>query len=338
MVTSSGVMSSGRTQSKIYPFRAAFQSVDYERFTAESRSDGELRSWALNNVDTQYINMLALGDMDVHVGTLVSPASTGSVTYYFPTRPKGIMFFSDFTLPGSEEAHTYLSSLLHIGFYDMTNISSMSTWDEYNMSDSDNGRMSSTTKFVNQYYDNVAWLVGNITATTANSITVNWTTIPGAELNIHYITFAACQAKVGMLSAPAGTGTSATTGIGFTPKALILCSVGTTANDSHTTDTVFGLGFASGTSARGTSAFSQSDNLATSSVKRLADTDEVLAMMNGGGTKTLEADLSSFDSDGFTLNYTTTTSGMQIAYIALGDVLPSPGAHVGLHPIGQGAI
>lgn len=91
-------------------------------------------------------------------------------------------------------------------------------------------------------------------------------------------------------TSPTSTGANAQTGVGFKPDALILIGGRT---DSE------GFGVVSSATARG----SNSSDF-NSSVARYQRTDKAYVEYQGA-TKRLEADFTSFDSDGFTLNFST---------------------------------
>jgi hypothetical protein len=329
-------MDTGRCYTSTYCVNQAFDNAVHERFTAVSTADGETRTWATNNTSTYYHSMMALAEIGVHVGVLTVPNTTGSVTYYLPTDDMtGMMFFSSHNF--TNEIYTEGNMIANVGFFDRTNVASRSVWSENGVADADCGRIGSTTAIVDVYFDNAQWLKGSITSISGNALTINWTTVPSTAHNLYYVAFSRCQCKTGTISAPAGTGTSATTGVGFTPKALILLHVGLTSEGSHSVDCVWSMGWASSTTKRASFSFTDDDAAATSICYTEYEGDEIISGLTIAGASDLAADLSSFDSDGFTLNYTTTTSGVKIAYLALGDEV-SGSPRQGLHPIEVGAI
>jgi hypothetical protein len=83
------------------------------------------------------------------------------------------------------------------------------------------------------------------------------------------------------------------------------------------------------------------DNYATQYVNKDSSNTSVISSVNYSGTQTIEADIDSMDSDGFTLDFSATTNGVKIMYIALGDedvASGAGGARQGLHAIEQGAV
>jgi hypothetical protein len=128
--------------------------------------------------------------------------------------------------------------------------------------------------------------------------------------------------KVGAAGQKTSTGTQATTGVGFRPSALLLFGTGCTslapaAGAGRVGLTGF-MGFANATEELAV-AFSSTDAAAISESKS-SSTQTKAARYVTGATPTVvsEADLSTFDSDGFTLDWTTAdATARQFIYLAL---------------------
>jgi hypothetical protein len=153
-----------------------------------------------------------------------------------------------------------------------------------------------------------------------------------------YIAAALCllgiRMKVGVVTVPAGTGSQAVTGVGFQPSAVLMMSnhaaTSVVVNSSHS---VF-FGMASGSSNRATVSSAHVQGSDPTTCDHDSDTTKLVKLITAGTpTVDLAADLTSFDSDGFTLNWTTVGTGAstdQIAYVAFGDVAtPSASASRG---------
>ena len=125
-------------------------------------------------------------------------------------------------------------------------------------------------------------------------------------------------ASVGTSTSPTSTGTKAVTGVGFQPSLLFDFGVFPTA-DGATTQGLIGLGGAASTSARGAIAASSSTGVTTSATSRRHTNVKCFTALDQSGATFLEADLSSFDSDGFTRNWSTVAASARILnHIALG--------------------
>lgn len=119
----------------------------------------------------------------------------------------------------------------------------------------------------------------------------------------------------GTFSTPGSTGNDSVTGVGFRPKALILYGVPVTS-EAVAVHAAQWIGFTDGTDQRVVGAVS--DNGAADTL-RYRNESNVMQMINGpSDTPVNQAAISSFDADGFTLNYSTATSGYIVHYIAFG--------------------
>ena len=132
--------------------------------------------------------------------------------------------------------------------------------------------------------------------------------------------------KVGGFTRNTGTGSQAVTGVGFQPKALLLWSCNRTVTGLGDRF-YFVFGATDGTNSVAINAVSD-DDLATSDVHRTHQEGAIYRSITGAGALAARATLSSLDSDGFTLNWTTNDGvASLIYYIAIGG--SSVQAHVG---------
>lgn len=126
---------------------------------------------------------------------------------------------------------------------------------------------------------------------------------------------AAISTKKGTFTTPSGTGTDAITGVGFTPKALILWGVPVTS-ESVAVHAAAWTGFTDGTNDKVIMVASENG---VTDTRRDINQSACLSILNADNdTPVAVATLSSFDGDGFTLSYSSTTTGYVVHYIALG--------------------
>jgi len=124
----------------------------------------------------------------------------------------------------------------------------------------------------------------------------------------------ALSVKGGTFNSPTSTGNAAVTGVGFTPKLLMLYS--TLATDAGAMSVLWGVGTSS--SARW-SASTIALKATNASAYRMYDSTKIVRTTTQTGLSFLTADLVSLDSDGFTLNWTLVfSSGLPINYLCLG--------------------
>lgn len=127
----------------------------------------------------------------------------------------------------------------------------------------------------------------------------------------------ALNAALGLINSPGATGSQATTGLGITPDAMLLITNLMTAAGSQV-DAQMSVGFATGSGTQVTAGYNSNDGSASSDVVRDVLTNRVVGAYTGGATTAeLNADLTSLDADGFTLNYNTVLTGADISYLGL---------------------
>lgn len=128
----------------------------------------------------------------------------------------------------------------------------------------------------------------------------------------------ALSAFAGTFTKNTGTGAQAVTGVGFLPKILILWTAYKTAADAVSSDYSYSWGMTTGASESYSASFSSQGGVGTSNNSKRGAA-KALTVVQYGETTLAEADLTSFDADGFTLDWTTNSGGAQlIHFLALG--------------------
>lgn len=140
--------------------------------------------------------------------------------------------------------------------------------------------------------------------------------------------------KVVEFASPAGTGTQAITGVGFQPKAIILIGSSGTGT-GYSSGAFFNLGWATSSSDDG--QIGQRLDNGASPGGNWAFTYP--ATTRAYGANSGNATLSSFDSDGFTLNWSNATgvSGLKITALCFGGSTLSAKAGI-INPSGTGSL
>jgi hypothetical protein len=155
----------------------------------------------------------------------------------------------------------------------------------------------------------------------ADGFTLNFSSANGSNTQAFSLALKGIKARAGNFNkatgaAPAGQSLS---GVGFQPAAVILSSFADVAQANPVVQTRFGLGASDGSSA-GSVALSDANALGTTAVTSIGKTSKVFMKVdNVTPVVDAEADLSSLDADGFTLNWTTNDNvATQMLYLALG--------------------
>ena len=129
------------------------------------------------------------------------------------------------------------------------------------------------------------------------------------------------QFKVGSFNGPIATGTQAKTGVGFTPKGLVFSAFSDPTNATPQGHAAWSLGATSGVASSKAAAVRDLDAVNTTSAQGHQG-DLALSIIHPGAVSTnlKEAALSSFDPDGWTLNFTTSdASAREVLYLAIGE-------------------
>lgn len=142
-----------------------------------------------------------------------------------------------------------------------------------------------------------------------------------------YLALKGLNFKVGAFNKSTGGApvSQGVTGIGFEPEALLLASWQRTSSGAGARGVRFGIGGSDGTRERAL-AYQSEHNNTTSQANEITKTDKTFIVCNNDTPGIdAEADLSSFDSDGFTLGWTTNNAvATQILYLAFGSLTTVP--------------
>lgn len=289
-------------------------------------SDGFTLNWTTTDGGTRPVSYLALGgaDLSVFLKQIQAPNATGNVAYTgVGFQPEAMLAIS--SVNNNAPPVTNNDAAIAIGITD----GSLSRGTSYS---ADHNVGASTYK---SGYDAV-FLLGNdaaiASATTrqnatfvsfdSDGFTLSWNDSDATDyywiLCLRGVNF-----KTGSITQPAAPGTQAITGVGFQPSALFVFSGQKTALIDASTTQNYGLsiGVASGASARSVAWVGGVDAADPTVTDRAYATDQLVTLWTPATpTKIGEADLDSFDSDGFTLDWGT-ANGTQhlLAYLAIGD-------------------
>jgi len=167
---------------------------------------------------------------------------------------------------------------------------------------------------ISQTIDFVSMDTDGLTISTSANTTLN---------KIIFICLKGASAKVGTVAANTSTGTAATSSVGFKPSALLLASTNATTSTQTAVNTGFEfmLGVASAPTERGSIWGIDEDALTTTDNQSRYDTGGLWIDYAGSTGFAIEgeAELSSFDSDGFTLDTVDAFPAANLAiYLALG--------------------
>ena len=168
--------------------------------------------------------------------------------------------------------------------------------------------------------------IADLVTMDAGGFTINKSDRPAASTPIFYLALKGGQHQVGAFTQPAATGNQTTATVGFEPQGLALLSWNRVASVS--TNPVGGVGpevsaavsfgAASATTERGSTWF-QDRNVDRSDANMYTATTDAITLATGPSTANARADFYSFDTGGFTLNWTSAdATARQLLYWAIG--------------------
>jgi hypothetical protein len=159
--------------------------------------------------------------------------------------------------------------------------------------------------------------VADLVSMDADGFTVNKSDAPSVTETIYFLALRGGQHRVGSFNQPASTGKSTVTGSGFLPRSLMLFSTNKVAGSGIVLSSTLSAGAAHDGPARG-SIWAEAKNVDPSDTNSYTSTTDLLTLASSPNSVNARADLFSFDSDGFTLNWSAADSTpRQVLYWAL---------------------
>ncbi len=144
--------------------------------------------------------------------------------------------------------------------------------------------------------------VATLTSMDTDGFTINYTVAPGTTRYLGALALKGGKYKVAAGTQKTSTGTQGYSGIGFQPKGLLLMGTNRAATTSVDAAVAsFSVGATDGTS-QGAMWGSSTDNVGTTDENMATRTNICLLHATNPSTINAEASISSFGSDGYTLN------------------------------------
>lgn len=247
------------------------------------------------------------------VGSLTVPASTGNQAITgVGFQPKVVIFW------GNEQ--TANGSSLGAAQYVGVGISSTARVSGGGMSPNGGaqGARFHDNTHVFGYVNNVGATlrIADFVSMDSDGFTLNWNAANASAYRIHYVAIKGPKFAVGATTQPTSNGNVSVTGLAFAPKAVMLVGNGGAASTTlDNADGNLSIG-----ASDGTNQFAiWTGNGAASCAQVLDRTKAITFYTPNTPTKNAEASLSSLNSDGFTLNWTTTNAtAREVLYLAIG--------------------
>jgi hypothetical protein len=164
----------------------------------------------------------------------------------------------------------------------------------------------------------------------ADGFTLNWTDAASEDRSFYYMALKGGSYYVGEETQRTGTpGTKATTGVGFRPTGLFLASFNRAPSSANESDNRLSIGATSGQGGQATVWVGDTDDVWDDThADNATYTTKTLALCDSDSPTSYDAaaDLSTFDSDGFTLNWSKVDSSeRQFLFVGFGSAPPVGG-------------
>lgn len=296
---------------------ADFVSLDADGFTIDVNIAGG---------SAAVVHYLALGgsDLSAKVGNFTLNSSTGnqSVT--------GVGFLPEFVFFSNSKSGTGTTEEA----YGMISFGgSVSSTEEFTVAidgsggntnpTEENGSLITTKSLRRQSAGAVSWEADFI-SNDSDGFTIDITTASGSPA-IGYFALTGLTYKIGTATQKTTTGAQATTGVGFQPEAILFFGDGKATSTSISAHSGISVGGATSSTARGFIASQGQDAVASNtkyqSYNHVSHAFGSITATSSSNNPTLtgRADFTSFDADGFTLNWGTTDgTAREFVYVAFG--------------------
>ncbi len=307
--------------------------------------DGFELTWS---VDTRihccnwYMDYLAIGGDDIKnvtISTITSGTATGSKMYTgLGFKPDFIMFLYDrksgnasSTNAGFGMGFAAANSLSSPGATCLKQASLMGI-SEDGQTTSDTARAQRTDRAIyvlqpNDASSSTPDAEALFEGFNSDGFTLNWIDLPtDTNDKFYYMAIKGGKWDVGKLDVPTATApvTQSISGLGFTPKGLLLTSFNNASATGIIAHNRISIGASDGTN-KASIWSGDKDNVSPSVSALYVDAVKVIRLVTeattaSSSTKNAEADLQTFDTSGFTLNWTTTDPAFarEVIYIAFG--------------------
>lgn len=298
----------------------SFVSMDADGFTVNQGSSTTPRAMC-------YALCLKGGpQIDIRVVTKETNA-IGSKTESLGFRPGGVILI---TADPASDRQPIADITISVGVVDRDSQESIEFHAD-NAATSDNNKINVPDRctLINANHDTTIEIQGHCDYFNSDGFRLNWGAAPGvAKSRIGCISFEETDADItgealtvftGVFDKKTSNGAQVITGVGFTPKVLMCWYGGATADDTWQDFLRRGFGAATSSTNRYACGDSAEEDLTTSNTQSTKSPAHIISIVSPGGTLEGEADLTSFDSDGFTLEWTNSNAtAYKIHYLALG--------------------
>lgn len=311
--TASSATDSLRSQTKAIVIVNSSSTVLASADIVTLDANGFTLNWDVADANARIYNYIAWGGADVtnvEVGSYTASGSPQTVTLAVAFQPDLIIFyFTAGTTNGWSQA---------IGMVTATDSWAVATSALDNTTNAVTKRLQRTGISLATMTSAGVLNTSCTTAILSNGFTQTCPTV-GTPL-VNYIAIKGGSYKLGNFLAPTSSGALAQTGVGFTPTGLLLASFGTTAFTTLQATARASWGAGTSSSARWSLWHGDTDTAATMIASSYMDRAKIFQTRTEAGaspTALASADLVSFGSGEFTLDWTADAIARQMLYLAI---------------------
>jgi hypothetical protein len=294
--------------------------------TSRTASDFAL-NWTTNDAQPIVVHYLAIGGPQVtaKMAEWVAPTATGNKAITgIGFRPETVLhFYAGAAYTGPVGTSTF-NGIFGLGAMDKNGgqwSTQVTAWDAVNPSQTTRGQQTNAAIFM--YADGSSAAItkkASFVSMDADGFTVNFTTANSNAGLICSLALAGVKATVASFNKVTGSSPASqpVATVGFKPGAVLLSSYQMAAQTASISETTcsYGIGASDGIH-QGSSAFVATNNVSPTAVDAIDKTSKVFLKVNTPPLDA-EADLTSLDANGFTLNWTTSDpAASQIGFWAL---------------------
>ena len=250
--------------------------------------------------------------LSAKVGSLACPSATGNQAITgLGFQPKAIIFFGNgMTADGAGGSNSQDAQMsCYLGVAAGTSGGCMTDNDDFTSGNPQMDTAHCIQQGIGNFNNKAIKIQASLVSLDANGFTLNWTNVTSGFI-VNYLALGGTelQASVTSPTVPTGVGSWGITGAGFAPDAAIIL-LGATGFNLYA-----GIGLISKTAQAETVA--GAFNTGTNALGEYERTNQAIANVSGA-VKEFEAALTSFDTDGVTLNVTSRASGATLGCTVL---------------------
>ena len=285
-------------------------------------SDGFLLNWNRADANARVVNFLALGGDDLtnaNVIGITSATIASTVSY------TGVGFQPDFlcfltTVQTSASTTTF--SVPSVGFSNGTGNITLTKSVPVEGGGPVGGKLSNNRSVITTS-GTANFIEGSITSLNSDGFSISWNPTGTTGRLYSVLCLKGGQYVIGTAAQLTSNGTQDLTGFGFQPKAALLLGNNSQTINTNVSTSRFSFGGFSGTSIQASMWSGDGDTGVLSISNSNLETTHAISMFTEGTlgpALNSQADFVSFDSDGVSLNWTTTDATARLfGYVAFGD-------------------